>query len=319
MQELIPFYNGVGYGVEEDTRSIERTLDDVLKQQVELVPLRVEHNGRSITVPNRYATVREDGPVLGAGLSDSYELTQNREAFAWMDEMFDRGDARPFRSGALKGGSIAFVLAKLNRTIKIGGIDGEDIETFFLGANSFDGKSSLLGRFLPMRLVCKNGLMMPVAGFAREIRLRHTTGLGDKIAEADRVFEHALGYLDGFETKANALVEKQMSAKQFGSFLERLIPLPVDANPDKDRAARNKVEARDAIAAIFANSENLQNVRGTAWAAYNAVAEYADHHTRVRSTADDEGDAEDSRMENRFLRVVGDYRMKDAALELLTK
>lgn len=313
-------WHGLGTVVEEDVLTAAQVIEIVpeLGYDVELVPMTCEFQGSTLET-GRYATVRSDKRVLGAGLSDLYKVIQNRDVFSFIDSLVDSGEAKYHTAGTLKDGRVAWLLAKATQDLVVGGIESERIEKYLLATNSFDGTASQTSKWVRTRVVCQNTLDAALDESGREIRIRHTGTLEGKIEEARRVLEIGFAQDEQFLTMANDLVSQQMTSAQMGSFLERLIPFKADESPDKDRSARNKQEARNAIAAIFNNAGNLEQVRGTKWAAYNAVAEYFDHHTRTRSSAADEAGAEDSRMENRMLRIVSDYRLKDQALALLTK
>ena len=313
-------WHGLGTVIEDDVVTTEQVIELVpeLGLEVVMLPMFTTFQERQLDT-GRFATVRADSRVLGAGLSDHYQVIQNRDAFAFVDGIVDSGEAKYHTAGTLKDGKVAWMLAKLSKDIVVGGIEDEKVEQYLLCSNSFDGSASLVGAITRVRVVCQNTLSAALDNAARQIRIRHTGGLDGRIEEARRVLDIAFASAEEFQTLADGLVKAPMTSAQFGVFLENLIPYKVGENPETDRAARNKKVARDTIAAIFNNAGNLEQVRGTKWAALNAVAEYFDHHTISRSSTSDEAAAEDSRMENRMLRIVGDYRLKDQALALLTK
>jgi phage/plasmid-like protein (TIGR03299 family) len=314
-----PAWHGLGTVVEEDVLTAAQVIEYVpeLGYEVELVPLVVPWNGQTLST-DRFATVRADGNVLGVGLSDQYTVIPNADAFAWIDGLVDTGDAKYHTAMTLREGSQAVLLAKIAREMIVGGLDSEQVDTYLVCANSFDGSMSLTTKVTPIRVVCANTLQMALDGGGREFKIRHVTTVEGRMEEARRALGLTFEYLDVFEETANELVVERFSNLQMEKLLERLIPLPVNADPQTDRSAKNKAEERAAVMAIFAQADNLANVRNTKWAALNAVAEYHDHHGKFRARGADEADAEDVRMENRLLRVANDYRMKDKALALLT-
>jgi hypothetical protein len=123
-------------------------------------------------------------------------------------------------------------------------------------------------------------------------------------------------YFKAFVETGELLAKSKMTSKQFGAFLDSLIPIPLDADGAlrTDRTANNQVEMRDAIEAIYRGAPNLENVRGTKWAAYNAVSEWGEW---VRTAANTKVGSAD---ENRFRRaMIGDPQgsLADKALGLL--
>lgn len=309
----IPAWHGLGTVVEDDVLTAEQVIEYVpeLGYDVEMVPLVVPWNGQQLQ-SDVFATVRSDGKVLGAGMTEKYMVVQNRDAFSFIDTLVDDGEAKYHTAGTLKDGKDAWMLARLSKDLLIGGIESERIQQFLLASNNFNRGHSFIVKLVRTRVVCANTLDVALGESGREIRIRHITGesgqsLDGKIEEARRVLEIAFDSGMEFEAVANGMLNTKLSDVAFQSFMERLIPLAPDANPDKDRAAKNRVEARDAVKAIYKNADNLANVRGTAWAAYNAVAEYFDH---VKGGKDGEA---------RMTRITSDYRMKDEALALLTR
>jgi phage/plasmid-like protein (TIGR03299 family) len=307
-----PAWHGLGVVVPDETLTAADVCRHVpeLAMRVTKEPLYVDFDGRRLPVPRKIAVVREDGRVLGAGLTETYRPIQNEEAFAFLDEIVASGEAKYETAGTLREGAVAWMLARLPRDILVGGIESERVEQRLLCVNSFDGSLSLTAKLVRTRVVCANTLDVALGESGREIRIRHTKGLDGRIEEARRVLQIAFRSSEAFERTANWLLSRRMSDAEFERFLDRLIPLPVDADPDKDRAARNRQEAREAILAFFRHGENLANVRNTRWAAYNAVAEWFDHAVPSRRTRV-------SAEENRMRRVLFDFALKDRALKQL--
>ena len=80
--------------------------------------------------------------------------------------------------------------------------------------------------------------------------------------------------------------------------------------------AKSRTEARDAIAGLFTNSKTLVGVPNSAYRAYQAVAEYADHFRPLRIGADTPTEVAADR---RFRSITEGpaAEMKARALELL--
>lgn len=296
------------------------SLDEILSEAdldfgVELADVTVE----GTKVPGRAAVVQADTRQVFGIVTDSYVPKSARDSFAIVDELLSSGRAKPIQAGALRDGREAFIQLVLDRDLRIGGDTNELVQNYLLLHTGFDGHHALRGAVEPFRFACTNQLPFPGQKRDRTIRFSHTSSIEQRLMAAAETLELVDAYIDEFETTANDLIAAKFSVPQMRSFLSRLIPLPKDANPDKDRAARNKQEARDAIMAIFQNGENLANVRETKWAAYNAVGEYFDHTVtqRTRVAESDEVIAENLRRENTFMRVMEDTKLKDKAYALL--
>jgi hypothetical protein len=70
---------------------------------------------------------------------------------------------------------------------------------------------------------------------------------------------------------------------------------------------------RDKVIDLFDNGQGMYAIRGTKWAAFNAVTEYADHHRSTRRT--DGNTSEDSRLASAWFGTGAE--LKERALQLL--
>lgn len=314
-------WHGLGNVIPEDVVETAEALTlSGLDWEVEKVPMFVDGmDGGFETVDSYHAMQRQtDGRVLGV-VGEYYRPVQNREGFAFMDRLIGDG-AKWHTAGALEGGKCVWMLARLERELLVA---GEPHVPFIFLTNRHDGKGAVKVACTPVRIVCANTLAMAVNGAKRSWSARHLSQWDDPAAlleEAHRTLGFAGEYFDRFHEVGEQLAAAKMSERQFvKQVLDNLIPL-AEANGDlelrkSDRAARNAEEARAAIVSIFNGAPNLENVRGTKWAAYNAVAEYAEWYRPVRATK--LGDAS----EQRFGRaLVGDPQgsLSDKALAILT-
>jgi hypothetical protein len=80
---------------------------------------------------------------------------------------------------------------RLDREIRIGGADGEDILPLLLLRNGHDGGLAVTVSVAPFRLACLNGMLVPVEGAARTWEARHTASLATRLADARRTLEIA--------------------------------------------------------------------------------------------------------------------------------
>lgn len=261
----------------------------------------------------RYVAVRQhDGKVLGDGLSHLYQPRQTVEKFDFMDALLGgkRGKRRAMlhTAGTLQGGSVAWLLARLDGDLKIG---DDHVARFLFCSDTFDGSSSTRVAFTNVRIVCSNTLAMAINGAQRTFKARHVGDLSEKLEQAADILGLAEAYNEAYYEQATAMLKTRMTGKQVQAFLDRLIPIPVAADPTRiDRAARNAADRQSAITAILEH-DDLANIKGTAWGVYNAVAEYADWLQPSRGSAFDTADA------NRFRRALDDGGIKDRALSLL--
>ena len=276
----------------------------------------VMENGEGPTrlpVPGFVANVRSDTATVLGVVGRGYVPLQNGDAFGFADALVDSGEAHWLGAGATRGGARVHALMRLDREIRIGGAEGEDVLPLLLLRNGHDGGLALTVSVAPFRLVCLNGMLVPVEGAARTWKARHTASLTAKLSDARRTLEIAWRYYDELERLGNRLIRKPLNLSEFDRFLVRLVPLP-DPLPDETtggRAVRNAQRFREAIRTAYLTTPDLEHVRGTRWGALQAVTAYHDHHACLRRTTGR------SPTEARFERATAPAALKDRALELL--
>ena len=121
---------------------------DVIKEPIYL--------GNGKIIKDSFATVRQDtGDALGV-VGSKYVVTQNRNSFKFFDEVIGSEDVTYETAGALRGGKIIYVTAKLNEGMKINGKDPHDLYINFY--NIHDGSGSIKIYPSITRVVCANTL-----------------------------------------------------------------------------------------------------------------------------------------------------------------
>src|SRR5437763_9734051 len=201
-----------------------------------------------VPVPKHVANVRSDtGAVVGV-VGQGYEPLQNRAAFAFCDAITDSGRAHWIGGGSTRGGARVHALMKLDREIRIGGAEGEEVLPLLCFRNGHDGGLSVTVSVAPFRLACLNGMLLPIEGAQRTWKARHTAHVEAKLADARRTLGIAWAYYDELEALGGRLIRERMDAGEFERFLGRLVPLP-EPRPDRTdggRAVRNGERVRRA-------------------------------------------------------------------------
>lgn len=105
-------------------------------------------------VEGYYANLRDkDQKVLGV-VTSRYQIVQNREAFAFTDELLGKG-VQYETAGSLKDGRKTWILARLPKTYRL----AEDkVMPYLVFSNSHDGSGAIKVAMTPIRVVCNNTL-----------------------------------------------------------------------------------------------------------------------------------------------------------------
>jgi phage/plasmid-like protein (TIGR03299 family) len=276
-------WHGLGTSVVKEARAADALQLAGLNWNVELQPVFVGSGLVQQKVERAKATVRvSDQKPLGV-VGDRYVPVQNPDAFSFFDAVVGAGQAIYHTAGALDGGRKIWILAKLPGHVRL---LGDDItEKFLLLANSHDGTAALRMLFTPIRVVCQNTLNVALRmGVGEGSAIRHTANATARLDEARRALGFATSFYDDFECEAQRLVRATFSEQQVRKMATAILP---SSGVDVSSRIQNQ---RDRILDLFETGRGHSTIRGTAWAALNAVAEYADHHRAARGNGASAGE-----------------------------
>lgn len=261
----------------------------------------------AVEVPNRFATIRTNpitrAPEYLGVVGDGYRIIQNEETAELLNALVDEGGAHFETAGALRGGRQVFLSIKLPNGVSVGGVD--QIDTYIVAMNGHDG--SLAFRFVvtPVRVVCANTQAAALQSAKATFSVWHTRNAANTILEAREALDLTFTYLDGFADEAERMVNTPMTTSEFVAFTKRIF-----GSVDEDAAPRTITTAtrRDsALMQLFHDADTNANIRGTRWAAYQAVTEYLDHEMPVNGEK-----SATQREAARALRTVTAHKIKTA-------
>jgi phage/plasmid-like protein (TIGR03299 family) len=256
-------------------------------------PLTIDEHGVTpatyIDVPKKQAIVREDNNTVIGIVGTKYKVVQNMEVFNALDTLVDAGDARYAAAGEFNGGSNIWMVLELPRGISVA---NDPHAAFLLVKTSHDGSSSVVIKPIIERLFCANQVNGLISnGRNRKFneytyRMSHTTNQELSVADIRNITNLTYQAIDDYELTANRLLNIDFSREQALNFFKNVWALPskVEDTPyDLLTRGERKQQtiAKDARAkawAIYSESETQENIRGTAFGAWHAVVEFADHY-----------------------------------------
>jgi phage/plasmid-like protein (TIGR03299 family) len=221
--------------------------------------------------------------VLGI-VGERYVPLQNEDLFSFGDNILD-GGGRWETAGSIKGGRVVFGSLALERETILDPTGVADkVKTYLLINTSHDGSIAIQASITPVRVVCANTLNLALNqkkkknGVKQSFKIRHTQTAEGKIQIARETLGMANAYMDEFDIMAKAMIEKEVSAKQFNDII-----LSAYAKPDKDtKGAIKKWENKvDIINDIYTGEFNGM-IAGNAWGAFNALTERLDWYRSAR-------------------------------------
>ena len=239
-------------------------------------------DGTMIPIPDRRANVRSDNRDVLEVVSDHYRIIQASEQFSILDALTgEAGGLRYHTAGAFGKGERQWILATLPGAVRIKGTD-DVLGKYILAYNSHNGTSKF--RILPtaIRVVCWNTASAALRrGQDDGIAIGHWGDPAAKIDEARRVLGLASDYFDAFGEGADLLASISPDTDTVRRYFEAALPAE-----DKSEAAISKAKRNHlALIGLFeaGRGQDMKGIKGTLWAAYNAVTEFADHHSRKAS------------------------------------
>lgn len=272
-------------------------------------------DGTYIEVADKFATVRnhpKKGYAALGVVGNQYVPVQNEEAFEMLDAIRDDSGAVYETAGSLYNGKRVFISMKLPNTLKFETNDGEDkVELYILASNSHDSSTAFQLMVTPIRVVCANTLAMALDQHKRIINLKHTRNVKSRVTEARDALGLTFAYVDEFEKQVQKLIATPMNTLEFNSYIDKLYK--VKGTSQKQETRIEKVQRE--VKALW-NAPTQSNVKGTRWAAYNAVVEYIDWGMGMRLTK-----KKGSEDQARAIRTMtgGADLIKNRALKLLVK
>ncbi len=249
----------------------------------------------------------DTGAQLNSGsVSAKYQPIQNSEKFAFLDSVLSQFGAKYETAGALYGGKKVWMQARLPQTATVQPNDQVDLLATFFG--SHDGISADLCFSTKQRIVCANTGRLAMADKGKGISIRHTGNVREKIADAQQALGLAVTKFEAFSEQASAMTRVAVDLVPFADIcLDSVLEITrADALKGSDALAAAIATTKSdqlAVAKRFQRQINrrsslLEEVisrsqsgrcepQGSAWSAYNAVSETAQHGSYARYKGDD--------------------------------
>lgn len=250
---------------------------------VETVPIFTRE--RSFEEVENWRAIRrvKDKKVYGVATA-KYEPIQNEEAFQFFDEVVGSGQAVYETAGALQEGRRIWILANLKGNF---GIKGDEIKKYVTLTNSHDGTLALQMFWTPIRVVCMNTLRMALAGAQNSFYARHTLNAKDKISAAREILGLANKFYDDWKEQARRLAVLALPAPKMPLLLKASFGLDPQIKAEDIYAPTKREMEKVEVLIHSGKGQDNPRIQGTAWQAYNGVAEYADYQRPYRSERPD--------------------------------
>jgi len=216
-----------------------------------------------------FVTVRTDTDAVLGLVNERYEPVQNIDAFTFFDTLVAEGKAAYETAGVFGKGERIWILARLTGYLMVHGNDL--VNKYLLLTNSHDGSSQIRARVMPIRVICNNTLTAALQE-AGDIPIRHMPDAVYGLEQALPVLRQSISLYEQLDVVFNSMASKKIADDQLREYVRALVP---DNEEMLNTIRAEKI--RDSVLHLHESGLGAHLARGTAWGAFNSVAEYTDH------------------------------------------
>lgn len=288
-----PAWHGLGVRFDEPP-SIADALKVAAPWTVSEAPVFTDIGGTKLQIDTHKAIVRDDtGAVLGI-VGRGFVPLQNADAFGFFGPLVDKGLVTMETAGTLHGGARIWVMAKLAvEPFEV--VRGDLIDPYVLFCHGNDGSLAIRCGDNAVRVVCANTLGLALGHGDGLQTIRHTSGMINALAQAQRVIEQKIKIFQDSRMAFVYLAERACSAEDFDRYVLTVFAGQGGEGDDDVREREPKGKPGSRILAALqpllagARGNDIPGVTGTWWAAYNAVTQWLTHERGRKSAGAREG------------------------------
>lgn len=295
-------------------------------------------DGSYMESADTFALVRDDTEEQLAVVGSRYQVIQNQDGFGFLDKVVGEFGARFHTAGAIfRGGKVWMQCELPEHGFEV--VNGDHVQAFATFTNPHDASGKAWCYPTTNRIVCANSFRTASRERAKGLGIRHTGNVKASIADARAVLGIAIREIDEFKENAEVMARTPVKAEPYFQDLLDAVCEVTQADAMKgadalaavlkvDEAQRElerkrlarEIERREnmleeILTRYEAGTNAVSGIRGTQWAAFNAVTEYADH-TRPRRQMGSEEERKSRQFESILTGSADD--LKQIAYQKLT-
>lgn len=239
----------------------------------------------SVPVRDKFVVLRDNpftGNVQSLGVVGAkWQPFHNEDTVGLLTNIVDESDAELTTVGVMDEGRKTFASMRLPGHMEFKSpVDGStDITDLYLSVfNSHDGTGSLSVVVSPVRLMCCNQQRMAESRAKSRFTLRHSGNPTAKLAEVRSMLGLTFKYQDIFAAECQRMIDQELAEAQVMAALQEIFAVD---KAETDLQKSRRIETATQVFELYKQSDTVAPFRGTAFGAYNAVTEYADHYMRV--------------------------------------
>ena len=241
-----------------------------------------------LDVPKRQAVIKrtEEGESVIGVVGDKYKIVQNMEVFSALDTLVDSGDARYTAAGEYNNGANIWMVMELPVGVQVA---NDPHAAFLLVQSSHDGSCAVRIRPIIERLFCMNQINRIIKGKHKNdytYVMKHTTNSELSVSDIRNITQLTYDSIQEYESIAGILLDRKVDDRQVRNIFKAVWSLPstIEEMPEHLLSQGEKRQRTIALAGresawnIYSQSHTQENIRGTAFGAWQAVIEHADHY-----------------------------------------
>lgn len=279
-------WHGLGEVI-DDGISGEEAVRRYLPWSVERVQSFVTIDGKQVPLPV-WANIRSDTRDILGVVGPEYKTVQNIDLGKFADAMVGADTAVTMETcGSLLSGRKVFLLVRVPKEIRVGKTGADLSIPYLLLANGHDGSMAMTVLWTIERVVCNNtytralGAVKGSLAEGTAFRIKHVGDVAGQLDEARRVLGIAASGLTQYEEQANALAAFSASTSGIEQYFQSVFAAQFGERPDDDldgvawdKRCREVVGEWSAL--MDSETNRIDGIGGTMWAALNAVTEWTD-------------------------------------------
>ncbi len=235
-----------------------------------------------VEIPKYKAVVRQSDQTPLGVVSNVYQPIQNTEAFELMDNLVRDGKIKYHTAGTTNNGRRVWLLGKIGESEVV---PNDVMDKYLFLFNTHDGSGSLKVILTNIRVICANMIRALLANHKGEgFSIRHTTNAQENIRLASEIFDSSMKKFKDFDDFTKKLASIQLDSNMWDEFTKTLIPDPPKDKQVSQKLLTTRSNARNKLTELFESGtgQDIPGVAGTAWAALNAITEYANYFSGAR-------------------------------------
>lgn len=253
-----------------------------------------------------------DNSQLGT-VGPEFTVKQNRECFQFVDTLLEANGGSHYDSaGALGNGARIWCAVRVPKADI--SIAADKHESYLVFTTAHDGSMAHTAKLTTVRVVCQNTLNSALSSEGAMFRVKHTRSADARLDRAKDLMTGITQDAATLQTKLQTLANRKMTRESMVTVLNRLFPLPKEADANTTRRENVLTEVLN----LYASNDNgaYPEFAGSAYNLLNAVTEYTDHYRSARITDNRAGmSLQQARAEN-AVNGTGD-RLKNSALAVI--